>query len=72
MNIENPDYDWKSWKKRGYELACQVANLLPEWVALFYLYDNDKVVEKAYWHPDYTPKPNELQLCHNGEPIKIK
>lgn len=72
MNIVNPDYDWKSWKKRGYELACQVANLLPEWVALFYLYDNDKVVEKAYWHPDYTPKPNELQLCHNGEPIKIK
>lgn len=71
-NITNPDYDWQSWKKRGYELACQVAKLLSDKVALFYLYDNENVVEKASWHPDHTPSPNELQLCRDGKPIKIE
>lgn len=70
-NITNPGYDWQSWKKRGYELACQVAKLLSDKVALFYLYDNETVVQKAYWHPDHTPSPNELTLCCDGKPIRI-
>lgn len=71
-NITNIDYDWQAWKKRGYELACQVAKLLSDKIALFYLYDNDVVVQKAYRHPSYTPSPNELQLCYYGEPIRIE
>lgn len=71
-NTTNPDYDWQSWKKRGYELACQVANLLSDKVALFYLYDNENVVQKAYRHPDHTPSPNELYLCRDGKPIRIE
>ncbi len=71
-NTTNPDYDWQSWKKRGYELACQVANLLSDKVALFYLYENENVVQKAYWHPDHTPSPNELYLCRDGKPIRIE
>lgn len=70
-NITNPGYDWQSWKKRGFELACQVAKLLSDKVAMFYLYDNETVVQKAYWHPDHTPSPNELTLCCYGEPIRI-
>lgn len=70
-NLTNPQYDWLSWKQRGYDLACKVAKLLPDSVALFYLYDNDKVVKEAAWHPDHTPEPNELTLCFDGEPIKI-
>lgn len=71
-NITNPDYDWLSWKKRGYELACHVAKLLSDKVALFYLYDNENVVQKACWHPDHTPSPKELQLCCDGKPIRIE
>lgn len=71
-NITNLDYDWQSWKKRGYELACQVVKLLSDKVVLFYLYDNENVVEKACWHPFHTPSPNELELCCIGEPIRIE
>lgn len=72
MNIENLDYEWKLWKKRGMYLANEVAALLPDTASLFFLYDNDKVVEKAAWHPSHTPKPNELQLCYDGVPIRIR
>ncbi len=71
-NLTNPQYDWHSWKQRGYDLACLVAKLLPETVALFYLYDNDKVVKEVTWHPENTPEPNELTLCYDGNPIRIK
>lgn len=52
-------------KNRGYDLACQVAKILPEDVALFYLYDNEKIVTKDY-HSD------RLYLCQDGDPIRIK
>ena len=71
-NIENPDYNWQSWKKRGFELANKVAALLPDSTSLFFLYDNEKIVEKATWHPSRKPKPNELQLCYDGDPIRVK
>ena len=71
-NITNPDYEWQSWKKRGYELACQVATLLSDKVALFYLYDNENVVQKACLHPAQTPSPNEIQICCDGNPIRIE
>lgn len=72
INIENPNYNWQSWKKRGLELAHKVAALLPDSASLFFLYDNEKVVEKATWHPSSEPKPNELRLCYDGEPIRVK
>lgn len=62
-NQTNKNYDWKSWKERGYQLACQVSNLLPKDVVLFYLYDNDKIVKKY---------DDKLYLCYDGEPIRIK
>lgn len=71
-NIENPNFDWHSWKLRGKKLAYEMVKLLPESASLFYIYDNDQVVEKASWHPSYTPKANELQLCRKGDPIRIK
>ena len=64
-NITNLNYDWASWKKQGYDLACQVAKILPKDVALFYLYDNEKIVTKDY-HSD------RLYLCQDGGPIRIK
>ena len=70
-NLTNPQYDWLSWKQRGYVLACKVAKLLPDSVVLFYLYDNSNVVKEVTWHPEHTPEPNELTLCYDGEPIKI-
>ena len=63
-NRTNINYDWKSWKERGYQLACQVSNLLPEDVVLFYLYDNEKIVRKYDNH-------EKLYLCYDGEPIRI-
>ena len=62
-NQTNKNYDWKSWKERGFELARQVSKLLPEYVALFYLYDNDQIVKKY---------DDKLYLCYDGEPIRIK
>ena len=64
-NRSNVDYDWRSWKKRGFDLATQVAKVLPENVALFYLFDNEQIVKK------YTDT-DKLYLCHDGEPIRIK
>ena len=64
-NRKNKQYDWLSWKERGYELACQVAKQLPNDVALFYLYNNDKVV-RTYSEPD------KLYLEREGDPIRIK
>ena len=71
-NTVNPGFDWHAWKIRGYDLACEVAKCLPESVSLFYLYDNEVVVKKASWHPSHTPRPNEMQLCRDGAPIRIK
>ena len=64
-NLSNLNYDWASWKNRGYDLACQVAKILHEDVALFFLYDNEKIVTKDY-HSD------RLYLCQDGDPIRIK
>ncbi len=64
-NRSNSNYDWHSWKKHGFDLATQVAKVLPENVALFYLYDNEQVVER--YNDLY-----KLYLCHDGEPIRIK
>ena len=72
INIDNPDYDWLSWKKRGLELAKMVAELLPDTASLYFLYDNENVVEKATRYPSRELKPNELQLCCEGNPIRIK
>ena len=72
INIDNPDYDWLSWKKRGLELAKWVAALLPDTSSLYFLCDNENVVEKATRHPSRELKPNELQLCCEGNPIRIK
>lgn len=71
-NREHHDYDWQSWKRRGLELAKKVAAILPDSASLFYLYDNEMVMEKAVWHPSREPKENELQLCREGTPICIK
>ena len=64
-NRTNIHYDWLSWKERGYELAFQVAKQLPDDVALFYLYNNDKVV-RTYSESDV------LYLERKGDPIRIK
>lgn len=72
INIDNPDYDWLSWKKRGLELAKMVAELLPDTASLYFLYDNENVLEKATRYPSRELKPNELQLCCEGNPIRIK
>ena len=44
----------------------------PDSASLFYLYDNEMVMEKAVWHPSREPKENEVQLCREGTPICIK
>lgn len=64
-NQSNKNYDWKDWKERGFQIAHQLAKLLPESVALFYLYDN-KIIVKQYSDSD------KLYLCYDGEPLRIK
>ena len=64
-NKTNLHYDWQSWKERGYEIARHVAKSLPDSVALYYLYDNDEVVNK------YRDK-DEVYLSRKGERIRIK
>lgn len=62
-NLRNSCYDWSDWKQRGYKLALQVAKLLPDYVALFYLFNNDKIVEES---------EGELYICKDGGPYRIK
>ena len=71
-NITNSEYDWLSWKNRGFELAHEVAKLLPDFSSLYFLYDNEQIVEKAPWHPSQRFLPNEMRLCRDGKPIRIK
>lgn len=63
-NFKNVGYDWKAWKKRGYNLALEVAAILPDRVALFYLHDNENVIKEyssGWWG-----------LCRDGDIIRIK
>ena len=46
QNCTNRNHDWLEWKQRGRELADRVAQLLPDNVALFYLYDIEEYLEK--------------------------
>lgn len=64
-NQNNPSYDWLSWKKRGFDLAKKVAELLPEDTALFYLRDNEEVVTTY-------KNSSELFLSYEGIHIRIK
>lgn len=64
-NVYDPNYDWKSWHKRGQNIAKQVAELLPDYVALFYLFDNDKVTDPRW-------RAGRIQLCKEGDPLRIK
>lgn len=64
-NLRNTNYDWKAWKQRGYELAQQVADLLPDFVALFYIHENDEVVKQYY-------NDGNLYLYKEGALIRIK
>lgn len=63
-NNTNPSYDWQSWKQRGMDLSKEVADLLPENVALFYLRDNDEVIMSC--------GSNEVDLSYKGAYIRIK
>ena len=62
---------WGIFSKMEKFDSKKVASLLPDSASRFYLYDNEKVIEKAAWHPSYKPKENELQLCCDGNQIKI-
>lgn len=53
-NESNGDYDWISWKNRGKCLAHEVAKLLPNDVALYYLNDSNDVMYKPHWRDYYT------------------
>ena len=64
-NRTNLHYDWQSWKERGYNIALRVAISLPDSVALYYLYDNDEVV-------DNYPNDEKVYLSRKGERIRIK
>lgn len=65
QNRANYKFDWNSWKEKGYRIACNVAMMLPEDVALYYLYQNNQIVEKY-------PCFGNLYICCDGEPIRIK
>ncbi len=64
-NRTNLHYDWHSWKERGYDIALLLAKCLPDTVALYYLYDNDEIVEK-YLNDD------KVYLSRKGERIRVK
>ena len=70
-NRANHNYDWAAWKHRGLDLARRVAQLLPESVALFCLYDNEQIVEK-YDAVDHTYPVRKDYLCTDGGPIRVK
>ncbi len=70
-NRANHNYDWAAWKQRGLDLARRVAQLLPESVALFCLYDNEQIVEK-YDAVDHTYPVRKVYLCTDGGPIRVK
>ena len=63
---------WGIFSKMEKFDSKKLASLLPDSASLFYLYDNEQVIEKAAWHPSYKPKENELQLCCDGNQILIK
>ncbi len=71
-NLTNPDYDWLSWKNRGFELAHEIAKLLSDFSSLYFLYDNEQIVEKAPCRSSERFLPNEMRLCRDGKPIRIK
>lgn len=58
-------FDWKAWKEQGFNLAKQVAALLPNSVALFYLHDNEKIIEYSYYL-------RRRCLCYDGDIIRVK
>ena len=64
-NIANINYDWKSWKIRGFSIAKQIAGNLPDSVALYYLRDNEEVMQKELYD-------GRLYFSHNGDYIRIK
>ncbi len=57
-------YNWLAWKQRGLDLARRVAQLLPDSVALFCMYNNNQVIKKY--------DSGEVYLCNDGGPIRIK
>ena len=63
-NKTSPSYDWKSWKRRGLDLAKMVAEKLPEEAALFYLRDNEEVIT--------TYPSQEIFLSNEGDYIRVK
>lgn len=64
-NLNAVGFDWAEWNRRGYDLVRQVAALLPEYVALFYPYEESDNVEY-----------NERKKCYlpveMSEKIRIK
>ena len=65
VNHANINYDWKSWKKRGIDLAYLIAERLPDYSALFCLHENDKIVSQYH-------DSNDIYLVTIGDPIRIK
>ena len=71
QNCTNRNHDWLEWKQCGRELADRVARLLPDNVALFYLYDIEEYLEKD-GSIDLAYLVHDSLLFRKSYPIRIK
>lgn len=63
-HIKNPDeYDWKEWNQRGLNLAQEIANVLPDSVALHYYYGHHGTIHKSpYGYYYIRPEKADLYI----------
>ncbi len=71
QNCTNRNHDWLEWKQCGRELADRVARLLPDNVALLYLYDIEEYIEKD-GSIDLAYLVHDSLLFRKSYPIRIK
>lgn len=70
-NIESRSYDRLAWKQRGLNLADRVAQLLPDTVALFYLYDIEQHITAGGTYAFYS-LVREDDSFGRSFPLRIK
>ena len=64
-NYNDMTYDWMAWRDRGFIIAKEIANLLPDYVVLYYLRESDNEV---FFQPY-----NKSYMYYSGRnPIVIK
>lgn len=64
-HIDNPhEYDWKEWNQRGLKLAQEIADILPNTIALHYYYGHHVILYPALSGRYYiSPEKHDLYIA---------